>query len=172
MIWKDIINCEGVYQVSDTGKVRSMDRKIQDSLGRIRKMKGRELSQGLHVYGYWQVTLSKGPVKKTRTVHQLVCEVFLGQRPEGMEVLHGPAGIKDNSLNNLRYGTKSQNAKDRMRDGTQHDRSKKVIREDGEVFSSLTAAAKASGATVANICSVCRGNRSRAGGFSWFYNES
>lgn len=55
---------------------------------------------------------------KTFLVHRLIAEAFLGPCPEGMEVLHGEKGQKDNTPANLSYGTKSQNQLDRYRDGT------------------------------------------------------
>jgi hypothetical protein len=170
MIWKDVVGYCGFYQVSNTGKVRSVDRIITDSLGRTRKMKGKELTPSFDSNGYFMISLSRG-CSKSRLVHQLVCESFLGSRPEGKEVLHGPAGCRDNTISNLRYGSKSQNAKDRVRDGTQHLNIRKVIRDDGVIFPSATSAAKDCGATVSNLISVCRKKRRAAGGFSWSYLE-
>jgi hypothetical protein len=168
MIWRNVIEYEGLYEVSTTGKVRSMDRNITDSIGRIRKMKGKELAQHPDTYGYFTVSLSRGS-HKTRRVHQLVCEAFLGPRPEGKEILHGISGHKDNNISNLRYGSKSQNARDRMRDGTQHNNSRKIIRSDGVVFPSATSASESCRTSIGNIVSVCRKRRRLAGGFSWSY---
>src|SRR5258708_9521362 len=54
---------------------------------------------------------------RTWPVHQLVRLAFGGQRPAGMESLHGPGGNLDDRLVNLRYGTSKENAADRVRDG-------------------------------------------------------
>lgn len=53
-----------------------------------------------------------------RKVHQLVAEAFLGPRPPGLEVCHGPLGSGCNLPSNLSYGTRAKNSADRLRDGT------------------------------------------------------
>ena len=71
--------------------------------------------------------------RKTATVHSLVAEAWLGPVPEGMEVLHGPAGKQDNSIDNLSYGTRCQNHHDKKRDGTYQEGDKatnKILTSD------------------------------------------
>lgn len=67
--------------------------------------------------GYLQVALQSVGVRVERKVHQLVLETFVGPRPEGMEVCHNDGNKKNNSLSNLRWGTKSENTKDRRNHG-------------------------------------------------------
>jgi len=52
------------------------------------------------------------------TVHSLICEAFHGQRPRGMEVRHLNGNRRDNRSENLSWGTRSENAADRLRHGT------------------------------------------------------
>jgi len=59
--------------------------------------------------------------RKDYSVHQAVAAAFLGPKPEGLIVLHGPNGKFDNRPENLSYGTHSQNALDKHRDGTMPD---------------------------------------------------
>ena len=172
MTWREVKGHEGNYQVSDAGKVRSVNRVITDTTGRVRRLKGKELAQALNPAGYVTVSISQMGRKTTRCVHQLVCEAFIGPRPPNLQVLHGPKGQVVNSVDNLNYGTPSQNALDRARDGTQHDVSRAVRREDGLLFSSVTQAAEFSGTTPGNISSVCRGKRKTTGGFSWTYQQA
>lgn len=54
----------------------------------------------------------------TCCIQYIVAEAFLGVKPEGLWILHGPGGSLDNRVENLSYGTPSQNAQDRWRDGT------------------------------------------------------
>lgn len=103
-VWQPVVGYEGLYEVSDQGRVRS-------------------LKSGLFLKpffnrGYFKVNLHKDSVQKLWQVHQLVAYSFLGDPPAGLIVLHGPAGCRCNSLTNLSYGTHKQNSQDRLRDGT------------------------------------------------------
>jgi hypothetical protein len=64
------------------------------------------------------VKLVQSPVAKSRYVHQLVMEAFVGPRPEGMEVCHFDGDPANNHLANLRYDTRRANNLDRVRHGT------------------------------------------------------
>lgn len=66
--------------------------------------------------GYWRVNLSVAGVRSTQPVHKLVAAAYLGPA-EGRQVLHGPNGPGDNSVGNLRYGTRAENTADRYEFG-------------------------------------------------------
>ena len=114
-LWLPVVGYEGLYDVSNWGRVRSLDKWVKNQSGAYFKP-GRILK--LCPGHYPNVKLSKAGVLRTREVHVLVAEAFLGPCPEGMEVCHGPGGKKDNRLCNLSYGTHSQNQLDKYRDGT------------------------------------------------------
>ncbi len=164
-IWKDVIDYAGIYQVSDQGRVRSIDRVVLYKTGMQREVKGVVLKQMLNPNQYLYNTLYKGNGGKTLAVHRLVCEAFIGPCPEGKEVLHGPEGKQDNSIGNLSYGTRSKNELDKRRDGT--SKIKAVIRSDGVVFDSMTQAEKATGIKRGTVSNVCRGHFKSAGGYTW-----
>ena len=116
--WKPVTGYEGIYEVSNHGRVRSVDRTITCSDGRVRRHKGKNLSTPLSRDGYPVVSLyTQGRLKK-RYVHSLVAEAFISARPEGMEVCHNDGDSTNNHLDNLRYGTRSDNMLDRVRHGT------------------------------------------------------
>lgn len=103
------------YEVSDAGQVRSTDRVIVASNGVHRRMPGRIFRPSL-VRGYPSVHLP-GPC--TRTVHSLVLAAFVGPKPKGAEeIRHLNGDPTDNRLENLRWGTSSENAFDSVRHGT------------------------------------------------------
>lgn len=122
-IWISVIGWEESYEVSDLGRVRSVDRTITvlGPCGRIadRFFRGRILKRGLSKWGYLQVNFT-GPARKreTRYVHELVATHFLGPRPPGMEVCHRAPGKINCAKTNLRWGTRSSNALDRHEHGT------------------------------------------------------
>ena len=163
-IWKDVVGYSGIYEDSNLGRVRSLDR--LDTAGR--KRKGRILKQTLS--NYLRVILCNGK-KKTRLVHQLVCETFIGPRPEGKEVCHGPSGKLDNSLTNLRYGTHSENALDRNRDGTSGRNRRAVIRSDDREFISQSEAARVTNCAQGDISKCCKGKLKTVGGYGWEYAD-
>lgn len=162
--WKAVVNYEGIYEVSDQGRVRSLDR--LSFCGR--KLKGKILSNKIRLgRGYVGIRLSYG-VPETRYVHQLVTAAFFGPCPDKKEVCHGPKGILDNSITNLRYGTRSENQQDRVRDGT--SRSIPIVRSDGVEFDSATQAAIITGCNRSDITACCKGRRYKTiGGFKWGY---
>jgi hypothetical protein len=117
--WKPIANYEGFYEVSDMGRVRSVDRVIKHPKGGDMIKKGHVLKQNLDTTGRFHVTLFKDGKGETRQVHKLVKNTFHGPTPEGLIVRHGKRRHKCNELSNLEFGTYSQNnGLDRKRDGT------------------------------------------------------
>ena len=124
--WIPVIGYEGAYEVSDLGRVRSIDR-IITKITRwgnpvASRHKGRILlptiDKGKFAYGRLQVKLSKPEGATTRLVHHLVAEAFIGPRPSGMEVAHGDGIASNCRLGNLRYATPKENSADKETHGT------------------------------------------------------
>lgn len=67
---------------------------------------------------YASVTLHKNSKSYSRTIHRLVIEAFVGPCPKGMECRHKDGNCKNNHLENLSWGTKKENGKDRVKHGT------------------------------------------------------
>jgi len=109
-IWKDIKNYEGIYQVSNKGKVRSLDRKETCNLnGKDFIRNGKVLNQIPNTNGYLRVFLSKNNKVITCYVHRLVAQTFLKQQKGSNHVNH-LNGIKtDNSVYNLEWCTQLEN---------------------------------------------------------------
>lgn len=108
--WRPISGYEGLYEVSDQGRVRSYHR---DHAGHV-------MAQVVDGKGYRQVQLSAGGKVKIRKVHQLVAAAFHGPLPVGMVTRHLNGVKTDNRLANLAYGTHSDNLYDDVRNGTHH----------------------------------------------------
>ena len=121
--WRDIPGCPG-YQVSDHGRVRSLDRTVTHPNGQVRHYKGKVLRTPPNQDGYPVVCLYTQGKRQKRTVHALVAESFFGPRPDGMEVCHNDGNKTNNHVGNLRYGTASDNMLDRVRHGTDRDAAK------------------------------------------------
>ena len=121
-IWKSVVGYEGFYEVSNMGRVRSVERWVRasnktDSL-RLSPAKVRSLS--VKSSGHLKVSLYREGKEKTHHVHTLVLTSFVGPRPEGQEGCHNNGDPSDNHLTNLRWDTKSENSLDKGRHGTDH----------------------------------------------------
>lgn len=114
--WLPVVNYEGIYEVSDQGRVRSLDRK--DARGRQRR--GRMRSLAKQPSGHLTVALCRERVQQHYQVHWLVLEAFVGPRPAGMFGCHWDDDPSNNHLDNLRWATRSENVKDSVRNGTHH----------------------------------------------------
>ncbi len=108
---------EGLYEVSNLGKIRSLDKYIKPRNGKLYLKKVRVLKQCKNNQGYYTVQLCKNGAK-TFKVHTVVAYSFLGDRPKGLEVLHGVLGKEVNFVTNLKYGTRKENERDKVRDKT------------------------------------------------------
>lgn len=97
--WKPIPGFEGLYEVSNLGRIKSFS--IYPD--------GKVLRPGKNLGGYNQYTLVAAGKHKRISAHLLVCTAFIGPRPAGYEINHKNGVKDDNRLENLEYVTKSQN---------------------------------------------------------------
>ena len=118
--WRAVVGWEGIYQVSSHGRVRSVPRWVGNGLGRW-LVQGQILAvhptqRSRHLF----LTLNRdgGRCRRSRTVHQLVAEAFIGPRPEGLQCRHLDDNKLNNHVSNIVYGTQSENTLDSVRNGT------------------------------------------------------
>lgn len=175
-IWKPINGFEGLYEVSNQGRVRSLSHKVlQTGNGGYywHHYTGRILIPTETTNGYYHVMLTNKKVRKHFLVHRLVAAAFL-KNPENLpQINHKNENKKDNRSDNLEWCTAAQNT----RHGTLLLRSaqKRAVPVVAEMngfrfeFSSISEAEKKTKVTHANIVACCRGRRPFAGGFSWHY---
>lgn len=117
--WTPVRGHEEAYEVSDSGRVRSLARVVQFRDGRTRRFAGREIKASVAGQGYLTVHLWAGNVRTTATVHRLVADAFHGPAPTPMHhVLHGDGDPLNNRADNLRWGTPADNSDDARRHGT------------------------------------------------------
>lgn len=109
--WRDIPGYEGKYQVSSLGRIRSVDRRVSICHGATRLMRGRVLKPaGQKTDPHLRVVLGHGA--NGSCVHQLVALAFLGPCPDGQEVRHLDGNPLNNRVDNLAYGTRTENILD------------------------------------------------------------
>jgi len=108
-IWKAVVGFDGAYEVSDLGRVRSIDRVIVTSAGVSRAIKGAIKGGRVTPYGYHRVNLCVKDKRTNKFVHRLVMEAFLGESELMTDHIDG---IKtNNNVDNLEYVTPRENAR-------------------------------------------------------------
>jgi hypothetical protein len=130
-IYKDVLGYEGIYQVSNLGNVKRINKKNLNYL--------KPLNNGT---GYFQVALCVNSKRKVYLVHRLVAETFI-DNPNNFDVINHINGIKsDNTINNLEWCTHSHNINHAVKTGLRiipkgdlNKKSKKIIdTKTGEIY--------------------------------------
>jgi hypothetical protein len=123
-IWKSVGNFEGLYEISSEGRVRSLDRIVDEAKtdryqdGRCFVRKGKLLKPAMRPNGYLFIGLYSDGHRSLISIHKLVMDAFVGPVPDGMERCHNDGNAQNNRLSNLRYDTSIGNHADRMEHGT------------------------------------------------------
>jgi hypothetical protein len=121
--WRSVIGYEGLYEVSDLGRVRSLDHVVIRRNGYPQTIRGRIKKTPL-VAGYPSLVLHDRGTRSTLYVHHLVVGAFIGPRPPGKEVAHWDGDETNVTLSNLRYATPIENDADKIRHGTRTEGSR------------------------------------------------
>lgn len=161
-IWKDIKGYEGLYKISNYGRVKSLN---YNRTGSSKIMKQNITGKSYkHGRGYCCVQLFKNGIKAEYKVHRLVLEAFIGKSK--LTVNHINNITTDNRLCNLEYMTNSENII--------YSQSKSVtqLTVDGKLVKKWRCINEAARETkTAHIWDCCNGRRKTAGGYRWEYTE-
>lgn len=122
--WLAVVGWEGYYEVSDLGRVRRIAQTRGTRCGILKTVPDRK--------GYPQVVLSRHSLERTRPVHRLVGEAFIGPLPKGLVTRHLNGNQTDNRAVNLAYGTRRENSEDMLRHGTNYHVNKTHCRNGHE----------------------------------------
>lgn len=194
-IWKPVVGYEGLYEVSNLGRVKSLAREVYRRKMGIKKVKECILKPKLCDRGYYSVALCRqGYKNKTAMVHKLVARAFI-PNIENKPIIDHINGIKtDNRVDNLRWCTHIENCNFELaikhnsesklgkkngmygRSGIDSPSHKPVIQYDLQgnflrKFYGIAEAQKETGIIFQNISKVCKGKRNSAGGYIWRYEN-
>lgn len=117
MKWAVVKNFEGFYEVSNTGLVRSINRIIVDKNGKIKPYKGRLLTTTVSNSGYFGLKLHKDNKRIFKYIHRLVCEAFVVNPNNLLEVNHIDGNKLNNTDGNLEWVTRRENNRHAIQSG-------------------------------------------------------
>lgn len=175
--WVEIKNSKGIYQVSNYGRVRSLDHYASN--GRTMVLyKGKILTPWKSTGGYLEVTLGRG----VRLVHRLVAEAFVPNPNNCKQVNHKDENKENNIWTNLEWCDSKYNANygsrnERCVEGRKNSGYIKdicMLDDAGNVlavFPSLTKAAEYVDGKKSNIWACCNGKVEHHRGYKWRYKS-
>lgn len=181
-IWKDIIGYEGIYQISNFGRIKSLDR--INCVGH--KLHGKIKKAVADKDGYLQVRLSINGLTKTYKVHRLVATAFIDNPLNFPQINHKDENKVNNTANNIewcdcKYNLNYGTARDRIKHHIDYleigrKRSKAVLQigPNGKVvklWRSGVEASKSLNIDLSTLYNCCNGKRKTAGGYKWKYVE-
>lgn len=164
-VWRPIADYEGLYEVSNLGRVRSVDRHVPQANG-TKFVRGRTLRPAMNNNGYLQVLLCKNGLVKHLLVHRLVAAAFCEQ-PEGCDIVNH----KDNNpgnceASNLEYTTHKGNTLHAILENRIVSRA--VLRSDGKYYPILSMV-KEDGFWPSAVIKCCNGEQELHKGYGWNY---
>lgn len=168
-VWKDVINYEGLYQISNLGRVKTNKTQL------IKK-------NSIDKYGYYIIGLWIKGERKTFKVHRLVAQAFIPNPENKPTVNHKDGNKLNNNVENLEWATNQEQLihsnrvlgkkgviSEKCREKQLEKQRRKIIRSDGKIYNSIEEAHKDIGVSYSNIWKCCKGKRQHAGGYSWEY---
>ena len=169
-IFKDIESYEGVYQISNLGRIKSY----------FKNEEGKILKSCIHTQGYEMVNLY-GDIKKMGFIHRLVAKAFIPNPQNKKEVNHINGIKNDNRLENLEWATRSENELHAHKTGLKKESRGKdnalsipvvQLTLDNVIVANYAGASEAArqiGGHQSDISSCCKGKRKTSLGFKWQY---
>lgn len=182
-VWKDVEGYEGYYQVSNLGRVRSLDRTVKQQEGFTQNIKGNIKDITPRKDGYIQITLYKNNKGERHYIHRLVAKAFI-RNPKGFEIINHidekPSNNYYKNLEwcdhqyNLTYGDKVERVTNSEGYKIRTQKLRKpiyVIDKEGnrKWYDSLTSAARELNLDTASITACLKGRNQTHKGYSYEY---
>lgn len=174
-IWKDVIDYENFYMISNYGRVKSLERIDNNN----HLVKEKYLKDCPDDDGHTQVTIYKDKTKKALKIHRTVAEYFIPNPENKPDVHHIDHNPFNNRVDNLMWVTKEEHAKlhPERYEKAKETRQVTILQIDkttNEViaeYPSMAEASRITGVSISGICQVCKGIRNKSGGFIWKYKN-
>lgn len=178
-IWKDIKGYEGLYQISNYGRVKSLPKKALRRYGTYRNVKERILktSKAYEGWDYSNVVIRKDGIPKTKPVHRLVAEHFIPNPNNYDQINHKDENKLNNRVDNLEWCSQQYNSNyGTVKKRISNKRKKPVLQFslDGKFiaeYDSLKQLKEATGFDSGLVSCVCRGIYKQCYGYKFKYRE-
>lgn len=165
--WKPVQGYEGIYEISNLGRIKSLARE-----GNNRTLKDRIMKQYIGKQGYKQVRLCKNNHTKLWKVHVLIARAFI-ENPCDLPIINHKDGNKvNNEIYNLEWSTYSHNNKHAYDSGLRTMHQIEQRNTDGTLVKEwrcISDASRETGINLSQIWSCCNNKRKQAGGYKWQY---
>ena len=181
-IWKDIKGYEGLYQVSNLGRVKSLERKVYAGRKRMRIQNGKILSNNkTNGNGYKVVSLNNNGIAKNKYVHRLVAEAFIINYNNYKYINHKDENKENNCVDNLEWCTAQYNFTYNglnIRNGEKNlnnpQISKKInqLSEENKIiktYPSISEASRQLKVSYQAISDCLKGKQKHSAGYKWEY---
>ena len=166
-VWKDIDGYEGLYQISNQGRVKSLARNEKYC-----KRSETILKTFMCGSGYQEVILRNKTERKPKLIHRLVAQAFIPNTDGKREVNHKDGNKANNAVSNLEWATPSENQTHSHRElNAQSFKRKVVCVESGKEYESIKEAADKNGLQKTLIWKCCNRKQKTTGGYHWRYAE-
>lgn len=173
--WKDIKDYEGLYQVSNMGRIRSLDRLVKGGYGCQKLIKGKIIKPYEAPSGYYKLSLYSHRKREMVYVHKTVAENWL-PNPDNLPCInHKDENKKNNSVDNLEWCSYSYNNTYNGKQKITAEKTSKAVYQyslSGELikeWKSTMDIQRSTGYLNGNIGKACRGKYKQAYGFKWSY---
>lgn len=173
-IWKDIPNYEGLYQVSNLGRIKSIGRRVSWKFYDkpcARNHNERMITPEVGKIGYYRVGLCKNGKRTRYSLHRIIAKAFI-PNPDNLPTVNHKNGIKtDNRLENLEWVSYSDNNLHAWRVLNKKAYNAKAVRckETGEVFRTMAEAAIKYGKKRTALCQQMKTANRKFSGLHWEY---